>query len=467
MGDNEQLVSANKYQTPKKPIDNEYDKKFNWDQEDPWLGVDVESGYVKMSKPEPKAGAPNNEAFYFMYKSKNIENPRVLVCQIGGPGCAIMCKSIGSNNPIRLNQEKRCLELNPDSICDDYHIIYIECPVGVGFSIGYKENCVKDYQTLGDNAAETLKEIIRKNPYLQNADFYWNGESFCGLSVPIVVDSCRKQLKINFKGAVLECHVMNLVEQQCGCNWQLAALDEYKLWNNGYHKCCCHCMLGYSACCYSMGCIGFGTIEGLYYLPWLCPCGGWQYDKKEKCKFGDEVKPQQYAKVGLTNLTKRGGNGQDTLNMEDVGGNHGNELLVCTNKFAEMLGAKKSITGYNADAVIDIIDNDLKYTSNEIQAGWVREGISLMIISGEGDYIVPWQGQYEQLEKHWNFETKAEFLKQQWKQVEGKPEDPTFYHHKKVQNFEWRRVAGCGHLVWDDFPKYHGEYIRDFMNQHY
>ena len=459
--ESEELVKKDK--KSKTPV-NEYDVCFNWDRNDPWLGVDVESGYVPMSVPTKKG--KHNEAFYFMYKSKNTQNPRVLVHLIGGPGCCVMQKCLNRYNPLRLNEERRCLERNPDDITGDYHLLFIECPVGCGFSIANKETYVKDYDTLGLNAVETFRHIFAKNPCLAHADFFFHGESFCGLSVPIVIETLRSHLHISFKGVILECHVMNLMEQQGG-KYQLQKLKEYEMWDNCCHKCCCTTMFKCGMCCYANKCLGFGTMEGIYFLPWLFCCNSWFYNKKAINPYDIEKKEKDtdFAKFSFSNISKESADKGPTR-VENVPGNRAIELLIMTKQFAKMIGAKKTITAGNAPAQIDIIDNDLKYQSNDIQSGWVKEGISFLVTSGEGDYIVPWKSQYDQMKKHWEFPGKQKFLDMGWTKTE-RPGDATFYVGKKLGNFEWRRINGGGHLLYDDFPKYNSDYMTEFMDSHY
>ena len=186
----------------KTPSDNFYDENFKWNDEDPWLGTAVDFGYVSMTKPAPPRGKPQNQGWYFMYVCPNPDAP-VLVSSIGGPGYAIATKIFNRYNPLRINIEERCLEQNPDSITDRYHLIYLDAPVGAGFSTCLPETKVPSYKILGENACEVFEEIFKKHPALATADFFFNGESFSGLSLPAITHALISAFSIKFKGAIL------------------------------------------------------------------------------------------------------------------------------------------------------------------------------------------------------------------------------------------------------------------------
>lgn len=203
-----------------------------------------------------------------------------------------------------------CLEKNEKSITDDYHLLYIECPVGAGFSVCHKETKVNDFATLGKNAVELFEEIFKKNPLLIDAEFFFDGESFSGLSMPTVINHLVDQLQINFRGAVLECHVMKN-GQQCNLNYHKDLLTEQKLWDNCCHKCTCSCCLGFVTCLNRCKCIGQDQTQNMSFLPWMCPTNPWIQKKKVEGK----KDPVEFTKVFPINLTNK--SDECDINMEE------------------------------------------------------------------------------------------------------------------------------------------------------
>lgn len=451
----------------KKEAPNDFDDNFNWDETDPWLGADVETGYVEMS--EPKHKEKKNEGFYFMYKSKNITKPRVLVTLIGGPGICIIAKAFGRFNPLYVDGENRCLKFNEKNITDQYHLIYLEAPIGSGFSICHKETKVPDFKTLGNNAVEVFKALFKKYPYLEKADYFFNGESFGGLSTPCVSKAMEEQQKINHKGSIIECGVSH-PEQVSGYQHQKNLLDEKEMWNNKAHRCCCIGVMSFATCLKRCKCISSASYEDAWFAPWMCPCDSWISSRQSKSKYSksDKETKMQFARYDPTNINNKPKDGKD---MDELILSKDVELVITSDKFAELIGAKKSINRISDGGnMMSIMDKDPKWHSNDIQCKIIKDGKSLLILSGEGDYIVPWKSMWDQLTRNWTFSQKEEFVKQDWIKQKGDAIDgktKVTYLYKKKGNLEWRRIVDGGHLIVTQCPDLHAATVIEFMDSHY
>ena len=440
-------------------VENHYDTDFNWNN-DIWAGADVQTDYVKMSKPESK-DLLKNEAFYYMYKSKNTEKPKVLVHCIGGPGCCVLLKAFGGINPIDIDVENKCLVANENSITSEYHVIYLECPVGAGFSICHQKTKVSDYKTLGSNAVEVFRHIFEKNSYLKSAEFYFEGESFCGLSMPAVIDALVNELHIDFKGALLSCGVTH-VDQINSSYWQQNLLQEEKQWD-GCHKCCCSSSMGFMACLRRNKCMSAHAYEDTLFLPWLCPGKMWLYRSKVKDKFSNKEEKKYFTKVDIVNVKNK--SDKDTICVNEVVAPRQVELQITTKKFAELIDAKNPLKNIYDVSMMNIMEGDSEWSSNDLISKFINNGKKIIILSGEGDYIVPWKGIWNQLEKNWDFEGKEDFVKKPWEKyetgIDGKKY--TKWYHKKLDNFEWRRIVDGGHMIYKDQPELYVEILKELL----
>ena len=72
-------------------------------------------------------------------------------------------------------------------------MIYIEAPVGVGFSYSSSESPVVDYQCSDDTAAEdnmaALKDFFSKFPEYKQNEFFLSGESYSGVYTPTLAEA--------------------------------------------------------------------------------------------------------------------------------------------------------------------------------------------------------------------------------------------------------------------------------------
>lgn len=76
---------GNQSQLKGEKSENPFDSSFKWDEEDPFIGVKVDFGYVPLSQPIPG----KNEGFYYLYPCKGRVNAPVLISLIGGPGMCV------------------------------------------------------------------------------------------------------------------------------------------------------------------------------------------------------------------------------------------------------------------------------------------------------------------------------------------------------------------------------------------
>ncbi|KAK6136386.1 hypothetical protein DH2020_029876 [Rehmannia glutinosa] len=165
------------------------------------------SGYVTL-----EGNPPKNLFYYFVVSEKNPVRDPVVLWLNGGPGCSSFDGFVYEHGPFNFEAAKQrgglpVLHLNPYSWSKVAGIIYLDSPIGVGFS--YSVNT--SYYVNGDlqTAAEThlfLLKWFEKFPEFIANPFYIAGESYAGIYIPTVASDVVKGIKagvkpiINFKG---------------------------------------------------------------------------------------------------------------------------------------------------------------------------------------------------------------------------------------------------------------------------
>ncbi|KZP17012.1 alpha/beta-hydrolase [Athelia psychrophila] len=93
-------------------------------------GVSQVSGYIDIAK--------NQSTWFWFFESRNAPEtaPFTLWLQ-GGPGCSSMLGLFQENGPCHVNPDGKSTVLNPYSWNEASNIIYIDQPIGTGFSYGH------------------------------------------------------------------------------------------------------------------------------------------------------------------------------------------------------------------------------------------------------------------------------------------------------------------------------------------
>ncbi|OVA00526.1 Peptidase S10 [Macleaya cordata] len=166
------------------------------------------AGYVTVSETNGRA------LFYWFYEASAQPQDKPLVLWLnGGPGCSSVgygaTQEIG---PFIVDTDGRGLKFNPYSWNKEANMLFLESPVGVGFSYS---NTTSDYNILRNDftASDTyafLHKWFIKFPSFRNRGFYIAGESYAGKYVPelaeLIYDMNNKKdpsLHIDLKGFLL------------------------------------------------------------------------------------------------------------------------------------------------------------------------------------------------------------------------------------------------------------------------
>lgn len=146
--------------------------------------------------------------FWYFPSQRDPSSDPVIMWLQGGPGSSSMFGLFSLHGPLildaDLNLSERDLTWNKN-----YSMIYVDNPVGTGFSVAEQvEAFVTNQEEVGRDLFEFLQQFFTLFPDLQARDFYVAGESYGGKYVPAISHYIYKHnadatVKINFKGCAI------------------------------------------------------------------------------------------------------------------------------------------------------------------------------------------------------------------------------------------------------------------------
>ena len=113
----------------------------------------------------------------------------------GGPGCSSSIGNFYELGPWHVNEEDLCLHPNPYPWNHHFGLLFLDNPVGVGFSIAPSlEDIPSDQDHVARDVYVALEGFYERFPEFQSRPFYVTGESYAGKYVPsIATHILRKQ----------------------------------------------------------------------------------------------------------------------------------------------------------------------------------------------------------------------------------------------------------------------------------
>lgn len=193
------------------------------------------SGYVTVNESHGRA------LFYWFFEATHSPEKKPLLLWLnGGPGCS----SIGFGEaeelgPFLSQKGKPELKFNKHAWNKEANLLFLEAPVGVGFSY---TNTSSDIKELGDTITAKdsytfLVNWFKRFPQYKSHEFYISGESYAGHYVPqlseVIFDKnmyVTKKEYINFKGFMIGNALMDDETDQKGMidyAWDHAVISDH------------------------------------------------------------------------------------------------------------------------------------------------------------------------------------------------------------------------------------------------
>ncbi|XP_042756129.1 serine carboxypeptidase-like 50 [Lactuca sativa] len=158
----------------------------------PKEALPTKSGYLSVNSTTGSA------IFYAFYEAQNpsdtslSETPLVIWLQ-GGPGCSSMTGNFFELGPWRVtasmkqNVEHLSLEPNPGSWNRIFGLLFLDNPIGTGFSIASTpEEIPRDQNAVARHLFIAIRKFITLDPLFKSRPIYITGESYAGKYVPSI-----------------------------------------------------------------------------------------------------------------------------------------------------------------------------------------------------------------------------------------------------------------------------------------
>ncbi|ETN61052.1 vitellogenic carboxypeptidase [Anopheles darlingi] len=170
--------------------------------------IESYSGYLTVDE------ATNSNLFFWYFPAKldsvgaaGGDAPVVLWLQ-GGPGASSLYGLFTENGPFSVSSKLKIVP-RKYSWHLNHHLIYIDNPVGTGFSFTDKdEGYARNETQVGANLHNALQQFFTLFPDLQTRPFFVTGESYGGKYVPAVAHTIHRKndnakVKINLAGIAI------------------------------------------------------------------------------------------------------------------------------------------------------------------------------------------------------------------------------------------------------------------------
>ncbi|XP_068620966.1 venom serine carboxypeptidase-like [Battus philenor] len=145
-----------------------------------FLNVTSYSGFLTVNK---EFGS-NLFFWYFPVPNKPVDKTPWIIWLQGGPGASSLAGLFDEIGPFEYKKDLG-LKIRESSWCNEFSMVFIDNPVGAGFSFTNSVDGFTSNMTMYSNQLYTaVEQFVRLFPELQTAPLYLAGESYAGRYVP-------------------------------------------------------------------------------------------------------------------------------------------------------------------------------------------------------------------------------------------------------------------------------------------
>jgi carboxypeptidase C (cathepsin A) len=142
-------------------------------------------------------GERGGEIFYWLSEARSPSAGSatpLLLWLNGGPGSSSLTGFFFENGPYRFDPTKADTIIPAKTSWNEhYHVVYVDQPVGTGYSYCPADNCyATTLDSVGDQMVDFFGEFFKLHPELSKAPLFLTGESFAGKYIPHIAQSIIK-----------------------------------------------------------------------------------------------------------------------------------------------------------------------------------------------------------------------------------------------------------------------------------
>ncbi|KAH0551322.1 Cell death protease [Trichoglossum hirsutum] len=157
--------------------------------------------------------ASNGNLFFWHFQNRHIANrQRTVIWLNGGPGCSSMDGALMELGPYRLKDNAH-LEYNPGSWDEFANLLFVDQPVGTGFSYVNSDSYLHDLDQMAEQFVIFLEKFFSIFPEYMHDDLYISGESYAGQHIPYIARAILDRNKQNPD------HIWNIKGLLIGNGW--------------------------------------------------------------------------------------------------------------------------------------------------------------------------------------------------------------------------------------------------------
>ncbi|CAG8000771.1 unnamed protein product [Penicillium olsonii] len=149
----------------------------------------MHAGHVEV-KPEI-----NGNLFFWHFQNRHIANrQRTVIWLNGGPGCSSMDGALMEVGPYRLKDD-HTLEYNPGRWDEFANLLFVDNPVGTGFSYASSNGYIHELDEMADQFIVFMDKFFEMFPEFESDDLYFAGESYAGQHIPYIAKAIQERNK--------------------------------------------------------------------------------------------------------------------------------------------------------------------------------------------------------------------------------------------------------------------------------